>query len=74
MAKIDSFLQHLVQHDGSDLHLSCGDVPMIRQHGAIQRVRYRPLTKSDLESLLFEVLTAEQKERLRDHQRSRFRL
>jgi len=36
---------------------------VIRQHGTIQRVKYRPLTVSDLQSLLFEILTAEQKEK-----------
>ncbi|CAN5822555.1 MAG: type IV pilus twitching motility protein PilT [Gemmatimonadetes bacterium] len=63
MAKIDSFLQHLVQNEGSDLHLSCGDAPVIRQHGTIQRVKYRALTSADLDCLLNEILTEEMRER-----------
>jgi twitching motility protein PilT len=63
VAKLDSFLQHLIQNDGSDLHLSCGDAPVIRQDGRIQRVKYRPLTEADMEMLLFEILTPEQKAR-----------
>jgi twitching motility protein PilT len=63
VAKIDSFLQHLVQSDGSDLHLSCGDVPVLRIHGHVQRVKFRPLTRSDLEALLLEILDPEQRER-----------
>jgi twitching motility protein PilT len=61
--KIDSFLQHLVQNDGSDLHLSCGDVPVMRVHGHIQRIKFRSLTPTDLETLLLEILNEEQRER-----------
>jgi twitching motility protein PilT len=66
MAKLDSFLQHLVQHDGSDLHLSCGDAPILRVHGHVQRVKYRALTPPDMETLLFEILTPEQRERFEE--------
>jgi twitching motility protein PilT len=58
--KIDSFLQHLVRNQGSDLHLSCGEAPIIRIHGELQRVEYPPLTSENMEVLLFEVLTPEQ--------------
>ena len=59
MAKIDSFLQYLVQNEGSDLHLSCGDVPIVRIHGHVHRVKYATLTAQELEGLLFEILTPE---------------
>jgi twitching motility protein PilT len=63
VAKIDSFLQYLVQNEGSDLHLSCGDVPIVRIHGHVHRVKYATLSAQELEGLLFEILTPEQKER-----------
>jgi twitching motility protein PilT len=61
MAKLDAFLQHLVQQEGSDLHLSCGNPPIIRVHGEMQRVKYAPLTPPQMELLLFEILSEEQK-------------
>jgi twitching motility protein PilT len=63
LAKLDSFLQYLVQNEGSDLHLSCGDAPVVRVHGHVQRVKYAALTPATLEALLFEILTPEQKAR-----------
>lgn len=63
MAQIDGLLQHLVQQQGSDLHLSCGNAPIFRVHGHIQRVDHGALAPPDMESLLFEILTPEQKER-----------
>jgi twitching motility protein PilT len=63
MAQIDQFLRLLIQQGGSDLHLSCGNPPIIRVHGHLQRIRFRELTPADLKTLLLEVLTAEQRER-----------
>jgi twitching motility protein PilT len=64
MAKLDQFLKLLVQKEGSDLHLSCGNAPIFRVHGHIQRVEFRDLTPSDMEALIFEILTDEQREQL----------
>ncbi|HSH44455.1 MAG TPA: PilT/PilU family type 4a pilus ATPase, partial [Longimicrobiales bacterium] len=61
MAKIDQFLRLLVQHDGSDLHLTVGSPPIIRQHGELERVKFRELTQPDMEALMFEICTADQK-------------
>lgn len=38
MARIDSYFQYLIEHGGSDLHLSEGQFPKIRVHGAIQAI------------------------------------
>jgi twitching motility protein PilT len=35
MAKIDTLFRHLISNKGSDLHLSEGQVPKIRVHGAV---------------------------------------
>jgi len=61
--KLDAFLQHLVQNEGSDLHLSCGEPPILRVHGELLRVKYAPLTRGNLEMLIQEVLTPEQRAR-----------
>ncbi|RYD39839.1 MAG: type IV pili twitching motility protein PilT, partial [Verrucomicrobiaceae bacterium] len=38
MAQIDTLFNYLIEHKGSDLHLSEGQVPKIRVHGAVVRV------------------------------------
>jgi twitching motility protein PilT len=63
MAKIDQFLNLLVEFGGSDLHLSCGGPPVLRVHGHLQRVKYRDLVERDLELLLGEILTEGQMQR-----------
>jgi twitching motility protein PilT len=63
MAKIDQFLNLLVEFGGSDLHLSCGGPPVLRVHGHLQRVKYRDLVERDLELLLGEILTEGQLQR-----------
>ena len=62
-AQIDQFLRLLVQQGGSDLHLSCGNPPVIRVHGHLQRIKFRDLTEADMNALLFEILRPDQKER-----------
>jgi twitching motility protein PilT len=64
MAQIDQFLRLLVQQEGSDLHLSCGNPPIIRVHGHLQRVKFRELNQADMRALVLEILNADQKERL----------
>ncbi|HYR06823.1 MAG TPA: type IV pilus twitching motility protein PilT [Longimicrobium sp.] len=63
MAKIDQFLNLLVEFGGSDLHLSCGGPPVLRVHGHLQRVKYRDLVERDLDVLLGEILTEGQMQR-----------
>ncbi|HYW13095.1 MAG TPA: type IV pilus twitching motility protein PilT [Longimicrobium sp.] len=65
MPKIDQFLNLLVQHGGSDLHLSCGGPPVLRVHGHLQKVAFRDLVESDLNLLLSEIITPAQLERYR---------
>jgi twitching motility protein PilT len=61
MAQIDQFLRLLVQKDGSDLHLSCGNPPILRVGGNLERIKFRELTPPDMRALLLEILTAEQR-------------
>jgi twitching motility protein PilT len=62
MAKIDQFLELLVKHSGSDLHLSCGQPPVMRVHGHLQRIKFRELSEADLKALFYEILQPAQKE------------
>ncbi|HEY0015947.1 MAG TPA: type IV pilus twitching motility protein PilT [Longimicrobium sp.] len=60
MPRIDQFLNLLIQHSGSDLHLSCGGPPQLRVHGHLQRVQFRDLTEADLNTLVSEIITPAQ--------------
>jgi twitching motility protein PilT len=62
MAQIDQFLRVMVQQNGSDLHLTVGSPPIIRQHGELTRVKFRDLSPGDMQALLFEIMTPDQKQ------------
>jgi len=59
MARIDSFLELVVKQRASDLHLMSGETPWIRLHGDLHPVKYRQLTISETESLLYEIMPAD---------------
>lgn len=39
----------------SDLHLIAGSQPILRVHGDMERVKYKPLENDDLKSMLYEI-------------------
>lgn len=56
MPVIDPLLQHLVESGGSDLHLSEGEFPKVRVHGAISVIQDTELLTHDLiQTLLSEI-------------------
>ena len=56
MAEIDALFKHLVDTGGSDLHLSEGQPPKTRVHGAVQEIPDQPvLTKEYIHKLLEEI-------------------
>ncbi|MGH7447728.1 MAG: type IV pilus twitching motility protein PilT [Longimicrobiales bacterium] len=61
MAQIDQFLRLMVQQKGSDLHLTVGSPPVMRQHGELTRVKFRDLAPADLQALLYEIMSPSQK-------------
>jgi len=67
MAKIDAFFLHMIKEGGSDLHLSAGVKPMMRLHGELIEIPFKPgeLTNDMLGSLMFEILSDEQKDKFR---------
>lgn len=56
MAQIDQFLKVLVEQGGSDLHLTVGSVPVMRVHGHLQRIKFRELSQTDMEALVYEIM------------------
>lgn len=65
MAEIQSLLQLTIDKGASDLHLQVGMPPTLRIHGELSLVASEPpLTKEEVETLLFSLLQEEQKELL----------
>ncbi len=59
MPQIDQFLKVLVERGGSDLHLTVGSPPVMRVHGHLQRMKFRELSNSDMEALVYEIMEEE---------------
>ena len=51
----------VMKHKGSDLHLKVGNAPAMRLSGVLRSMQLPPLTASDMERLMFPLLTAKQK-------------
>lgn len=58
---IHELLMHAVKQKASDLHLSAGEIPMIRVHGEIQRLNAPPLTSDEAKRLVYSVMNEKQK-------------
>ena len=61
MARINAFLKLGRDQGGSDIHLAVGSPPLIRLHGELMPIKYRDLSAVELEELVDEILTDEQK-------------
>ncbi|MDF1813049.1 MAG: type IV pilus twitching motility protein PilT [Verrucomicrobiales bacterium] len=55
MAVIDQYFQHLVSSGGSDLHLSEGQPPKMRAHGAVAPISDGILDHSTIDAMLREI-------------------
>ena len=66
IATLPELLRTLVEHGGSDLHLTTSTPPQIRVHGHLQRLDGAELTPSDTKQLAYSVLTDAQKKRFEE--------
>lgn len=65
-AKIEEFLNEVVKLEGSDLHLKADESPIVRVQGTLKRLEaYKPFLSEDIQNIIFEVMTDEQKERFK---------
>ena len=64
MVAIEELLRELVENGGSDLHISSALPPVIRVDGKLKRMDYPPLSPEQVESLMFPMLSNEQRRRL----------
>jgi twitching motility protein PilT len=59
--QIDRLFDALLAAGGSDLHLAIGYPPMMRARGSLVAMREAPIERPEIESLLFEIVTPDQK-------------
>jgi len=64
MSRIDSFLSLGREQGCSDIHFAVNTPPLIRYNGNLTPIKYRSLSTSELESLIDEILTTDQKNQL----------
>jgi twitching motility protein PilT len=68
MATLPELLKALVEHDGSDLHITTASPPQIRVHGHLQRLDLPDLGPAETKQLVYSVLTDAQKKRYEETQ------
>jgi len=64
MARIDRMFDELLSRKGSDLHLGIGYPPLVRSRGELVPIRETPIDTSEMEDLLFEIVTADEKAKI----------
>ena len=64
MARIDRLFDELLAKKGSDLHLGVGYPPLLRARGELVPLRDAPIDAAEMEELLFEITSAEERDRI----------
>lgn len=64
MARIDRFFDELLERKASDLHLGIGYPPLLRIRGELVPLRDTPMDAEEMEDLLFEIATPEEREKI----------
>jgi len=64
--EVNKLFRMVMKHQGSDLHLKVGQVPMMRLRGAIRQMEMKPLSAEDMERLLLPTLSERQRQVLDD--------
>jgi twitching motility protein PilT len=63
MDLVDVLLE-VLERDASDLHLSVGSPPIIRNNGVLERLDYPRLSANDTRELVYSILSQDQRQRL----------
>jgi twitching motility protein PilT len=66
MARVDDLLRQMRQQGASDLHLTSGSAPYMRIDGEMVKQNYKSVSAETCQSLIFEILTENQKELFTD--------
>ena len=65
--RLDALLRSTVERGASDLHLRCGEPPIVRQHGEMARMDQAALEPAALESMLRSVMPERNRREYADH-------
>ena len=60
MVTLPELLKTMVEMDGSDLHISTGTPPQVRQHGHLQRLVLPEMNPAQTKQLIYCVLSDSQ--------------
>lgn len=66
MPAIDTFFRHLLENEGSDLHLAEGQPPKLRKSGAIEKINDEVLEGQKMEFMLREICSDDRWDRFQD--------
>ncbi len=66
-ARIDKYFNAVIKMQSSDLHLKGDSVPRYRIKGALREAAVDPIPEAELESMIFEILSEDQKAFLLKH-------
>jgi twitching motility protein PilT len=62
---IDELLEHMVERNASDLHVTTGTPPVMRVRGQVERIEgYEAFTPEQTQQLLYRILSSEQQKNL----------
>jgi twitching motility protein PilT len=65
--QMDTLLEFVVEHGGSDLHLRVGAPPTVRLHGNLHHLDSGPLTAEDTERLMKAITSDDHIQKVREH-------
>ena len=58
---ISELLAFTFQQQGSDLHVSAGEAPMIRVHGSMKKVKAEALSSEETQKMLYDIMNDAQR-------------
>lgn len=65
--QIEKLFKAAIKADASDLHLKVGMPPKMRIHSKLKNTTGQPLTEEEIEELIFEIMSEEQKKFFLEH-------
>src|SRR5437588_10546195 len=63
---LSELLRKMIEHGGSDLHITTNAAPMVRVHGVLRPLEYPELSAAETKQLAYSVLTDAQKHRFEE--------
>jgi twitching motility protein PilT len=63
---LSELLRKMIEHGGSDLHITTNSAPMVRVHGILRPLEYPELSPAETKQLAYSVLTDAQKHRFEE--------